>query len=532
MSIAVIVVNYAAADLAIAAVDSVLARQHGGRPVEIHLVDNASPGEDAQILQSAYETRGWADQVTLWLETTNHGFGRGNNVVLNALAARAEPPEFVFLLNPDAQLENEALDLLVADLEAHPDAVAVGAGIVLPDGTPVPAAFRFPDARSEIARSVHFGPVDRLLRAKPRALPPETPTGPVDWVAGAAVLMRLEAVQAAGFFDPCYFLYYEEVDLMQVLTEQGGQIRYHPHARVVHVEGASTGVQSGAEQRRRRPPFVYRSWRRFFSKRLGPVGVFLLAVAVWIGSALGLVISKLRGRDTDLPLQFFGDHLRYLIAPLAKLRRDADYDADIARYATRRYVSEAQRGHVNANPDEIGFWALVAEDFRTHDRALFAQGFCALFWHRFGNWRMSVRARVLRAPLTVIYRVMYKVTQWVCGIDLPFSVVVGRRVKLEHFGGMILVAERIGDDVTIRQNTTFGISGFDDLTGRPSIGDRVEIGAGAVVVGRLTVGADAIIGANAVVRRDVPEGAIVGGVPARVLRQRTLPQNSEAQDND
>jgi len=128
MSIAVIVVNYLAADLAIAAVQSVIDRKHGGRQVEVHLVDNASPGEDARLIEAAYNDMNWAGRVTLWLEQENHGFGRGNNVVLKALADREERPEFVFLLNPDAQLENEALDILVADLEAHPDAVAVGAG--------------------------------------------------------------------------------------------------------------------------------------------------------------------------------------------------------------------------------------------------------------------------------------------------------------------------------------------------------------------------------------------------------------------
>ena len=85
---------------------------------------------------------------------------------------------------------------------------------------------------------------------------------------------------------------------------------------------------------------------------------------------------------------------------------------------------------------------------------------------------------------------------------------------------MILVAERIGDDVIIRQNTTFGISGLDDLQGRPSIGNRVEIGAGAVIVGRLSIGDGTIVGANAVVRRDLPAEVIAGGVPARVLRTR------------
>lgn len=177
-------------------------------------------------------------------------------------------------------------------------------------------------------------------------------------------------------------------------------------------------------------------------------------------------------------------------------------------------------GTGNGNPSGIGLAALVAEDFRTHERDLLSQGFWALFWHRFGNWRMGVRPRLLRVPLSALYRVMARGGEFTGGIKLPYSVRVGRRVKIEHFGGMILVAQWIGDDVTIRQNTTFGIATRDGLEDRPVIGNGVDIGAGAVIVGAVLVGDGAIVGANAVVVRDVPAGAIVGGVPARLLKMR------------
>jgi len=174
-------------------------------------------------------------------------------------------------------------------------------------------------------------------------------------------------------------------------------------------------------------------------------------------------------------------------------------------------------GDRNLNPDTLSFRALVAEDFDTHDRDILSQGFWAVFWHRFGNWRMGVCLRLLRLPLTLVYRTMYKATQWVCGIDLPYTVILGRRVRIEHFGGMILIADRIGDDVLIRQNTTFGIVGPEDPFCRPVIGNGVEIGAGAVIVGGIRVGDRAVIGANSVVIRDVAPGVRVAGVPAREI---------------
>lgn len=178
------------------------------------------------------------------------------------------------------------------------------------------------------------------------------------------------------------------------------------------------------------------------------------------------------------------------------------------------------RGEIDRNPPGIGFWALVREDRLTQDDGWLSQGFWALFWHRFGNWRMSVRTKLLRAPLTILYNTMYKASEIVGGIKLSYTIPVGRRVKIEHFGGMIFGARQIGSDVVLRQNTTLGIASREDLNAKPTLEDGAEVGAGAVIVGDVVIGARAIVGANAVVTKSVPPGAIVGGIPARILRYR------------
>jgi len=176
------------------------------------------------------------------------------------------------------------------------------------------------------------------------------------------------------------------------------------------------------------------------------------------------------------------------------------------------------RGGVSQNPPGIGFLALLAEDRRTHDGKWLEQGFWAIAVHRFGNWRMGVRPRLLRLPFSVLYKFLNKWVEWTCGITLPYTVKLGRRVRIWHHGGMILHARSIGDDVHVRQNTTFGVARRDRLDELPTIEDRVDIGCGAVIVGAVTVGHDSLIGANAVVLDDVPPHSVAAGVPAKVVK--------------
>jgi serine O-acetyltransferase len=177
----------------------------------------------------------------------------------------------------------------------------------------------------------------------------------------------------------------------------------------------------------------------------------------------------------------------------------------------------AKPGSKNMNPPGIGFLALLKEDLRTHDGNLFEQGFWAIAVHRFGNWRMGL-PKLLRPPFTLLYRFWFKQVEWMCGITLPYTVKVGRRVRIWHHGGMILHADRIGDDVHIRQNTTFGVAKREALHQLPVIEDRCDLGCGVVVLGPVTVGHDSMIGANAVVVKDIPPHSVAVGIPAKVIK--------------
>ena len=319
--IAVIIVNYGTPDLTLAAVESVVVRHHGNRKVDIHVVDNASPGGDGALLVQAIIDRGWQDQVTCYPEKENHGFGRGNNVVLAQLAERPRPPEYVYFLNPDAQLQHETIATLADFLDAHPRAAVAGSGIDNPDGTAVTSAFRFPTPVGEFSGAASIGLIDRLLPNRVVPLPAALPTRLVDWVAGASLLARFSVLQKAQFFDPDYFLYYEEVDLMHRMSRMGWETWHVAGSNVIHIAGASTGMQDNQSKKKRVPAYWYESWRMYFVKNYGIWGARAAAFAKLLGWGTGRIAQILRGKNPREGDCFLHDFSQHVIIPLARPQR-------------------------------------------------------------------------------------------------------------------------------------------------------------------------------------------------------------------
>jgi serine O-acetyltransferase len=161
------------------------------------------------------------------------------------------------------------------------------------------------------------------------------------------------------------------------------------------------------------------------------------------------------------------------------------------------------------------------EDARGYSRPWLAQGFWALQIHRFGAARRPYRNPLIRLPWGILHLVLSKLSEILFGIYLGKDARIGRRFVIEHFG-TIIVHNRavIGDDCVIRQGVTIGMRRASHPLDVPVIGDRVDIGAGAKLLGPIRIGNDAAVGANAVVLQDVPDGAIAVGVPAVIKRAR------------
>ena len=152
--------------------------------------------------------------------------------------------------------------------------------------------------------------------------------------------------------------------------------------------------------------------------------------------------------------------------------------------------------------------ALIKEDLAAHRGEWSRPGFQALLVHRLGNVRML--RRLMKIP-HVLVRNFY-------GIELPFEAKIGRRVVFEHQHGIVVHGNSIiGDDCVIRQGVTLGMRRMDRSLDAPILANSVNVGAGAKILGKVTIGSYATIGANAVVLQDVAPGTLWIGVPARMV---------------
>ena len=166
---------------------------------------------------------------------------------------------------------------------------------------------------------------------------------------------------------------------------------------------------------------------------------------------------------------------------------------------------------------KISMFENLREDWITHERDPWRQGLWVMVVYRFGRWRYGFKHRIVRAPLSLLYKVLYAFVQILTGIELPCETKIGRRFKIEHFGDIIISGDAVfGDDIVIRNGVTVGLK-HTGRRGSPIIGNRVDIGAGAKVLGTITIGDDVAIGANSVVIKDVPANSIAVGIPARII---------------
>jgi hypothetical protein len=239
--IAAILVNYNAGDELRRALQSIADEMHE-LPWEAVVIDNASTDGSAAI------PREFAPQVSLVTNRENVGFGRAVNQGIAATSAGR-----VLIMNPDCRLVAGAVATLRAELDRHESCAIAGPRILNPDGSVQGSARGDPDMLTGLfGRSAALGrllpwlPISRRNVVADGAIRSGHESIVVDWLSGACILARRDALQTVDGFDERYFLYWEDADLCRRLRGAGYHVRYVPGATAIHRVGHSSKTLGAA----------------------------------------------------------------------------------------------------------------------------------------------------------------------------------------------------------------------------------------------------------------------------------------------
>ena len=266
MRVTAVVVNYNTRDLLLENLRGLVVAREAGALQEIIVVDCASSDG------SANAARGLPGVAVI--DAPNRGFGAGANVGMQSALDRAGSasggplPDALLILNADAHMQTYDIRALTGALAAHADTGIIGPLLRYPDGMLQPSLRRFPTRFTPLFESTPLalrwptnrwrnaylsldrsGDISKLMNQTTQydehegegcASDAPPPTIVTDWVVGAALLIRREALLAVGGFDERFDMFSEEVDLAWRLRERGWLTRWTPAATSIHVEGAST----------------------------------------------------------------------------------------------------------------------------------------------------------------------------------------------------------------------------------------------------------------------------------------------------
>jgi N-acetylglucosaminyl-diphospho-decaprenol L-rhamnosyltransferase len=289
--VAVIIVNYRSAELALQALQS-LAEERKNPALRLRAVVVENDSGDAPALRAGIAP--YAEFAQLVESPVNGGFGAGNNLGMRHVLASGHRPDAFHFLNPDTLVHPGAVLALVRFLHEHPRAGAVGSRFEHADGTPWPIAFRFPTPWGELEGTAQLRILTRWLGQHSVARELGEHAEQVDWLSGASMMMRRETLERVGGFDETYFLYFEETDLCLRAKQAGWEIWYVPDSKVMHIRGQSTGVTALDDKPKRLPGYWFESRRRYFAKNHGLAYAWAADLAFLAGNGIGMLKHTLQ----------------------------------------------------------------------------------------------------------------------------------------------------------------------------------------------------------------------------------------------
>ena len=289
MGLAVVIVSWNVRDLLTDCLRSLCADlTTSGLQADIWVVDNGSTDGTPGMVVEAFP------QVHLIASPENLGFAAGNNVALREISnPKSKIPKYVWLLNPDTEVQLGATAALLAALEADPRAGVAGAKLLYADGSLQQSAFRFPGLVQLVFEFFPLPPrlYDTSLNGRyPRRRYEAQAPFLVDHPLGATMMVRAEAVAQVGLMDEGYRMYCEEIDWCWRMRRAGWRALCVPAARVIHHAGRSTGQVPI-------PSFVnlWTSRARLYARHHGPLTRRLAQALVRAG-----VRRRMQGASPDM----------------------------------------------------------------------------------------------------------------------------------------------------------------------------------------------------------------------------------------
>jgi N-acetylglucosaminyl-diphospho-decaprenol L-rhamnosyltransferase len=310
MRLLIVIANYRVAHLTIDCLHS-LAGEVGSVPdTHVAVCENGTGDDSAERIQRAITANHWDSWCTLTAVSPNLGFTGGNNVILRPSLQSADPPQYILLLNADTIVQPHALKTMVDFMDQSPQVGIAGSGQEYPDGTPQRSAFRFHSPLGEFEGSLNIGLVTWLLNRWAVAIPIPHQICDVDWVSGAAMIIRRKVFQDIGLLDEGYYTHFEDIDFCFNARKAGWRVCYVPTSRIVHLVGQSTGIT--IKNPKRLPPYFFQARRRYFLKNHGPLNAALADA----GRIIGLALWQLRvvfGKLDFTPPHFLRDSMRHSV---------------------------------------------------------------------------------------------------------------------------------------------------------------------------------------------------------------------------
>lgn len=281
----VLVVNYNTATLLQPVFDA-LRQSSNVDAMRFLVVDNASADDSLECLARV------CPEARLIVNTTNVGFGRANNQLLEHLQGK-----YALLLNTDAFVAPDTLGKTLDYMEAHPDCGVLGVRLVGREGDLQPSCRYFPTPLNVFVARAGLSRFFPWLQMVDDMAWDHATVRECDWLPGCYYLIRREVIDQVGLFDPRYFLYYEEVDHCKRVKQAGWKVIYYPHTTVMHIGGES--AKSVAELNaasRQISTLQIESELLYFRKHHGLLGLAAHMLLVSLGDLILALKALLKGR--------------------------------------------------------------------------------------------------------------------------------------------------------------------------------------------------------------------------------------------